>query len=197
MFNSFVLILLFILSFLFLFVIQKKGKKSEVISFISTIIATLIGVWLAITLTNSENDKKEKEDTIKLLQSSINIIDETKDYTEGLNNYFLEIQKDTTLSKKEIELKKSKNPIPYPYFFETIVSNELFTKNVSEKTHKTVYNLLINMKKISSYNRIEQYKSLLIDLEEIIKLEVLYQKEEIDFEELEQKIDKITQSNLL
>ncbi|WP_196895228.1 hypothetical protein [Aureivirga marina] len=193
--HTFILILLFILSFLFLFVIQKKGKKSEVISFISTIIATLIGVWLAITLTNSESLKKEKEDTVKLLQSSIYIIKETSDYTSSLNEKLNQqrntIKNDSIKVQERLKELRDKNPIPYPDLFEVNLSNDLITKNVSEESLSNIYNILFNLKKTSDYKHVKIHQELLLNLETILLLEIQYQKEEIDLEELEQKIDKI------
>jgi hypothetical protein len=128
-----VLISLSVISILFLIIIRKKGKKSDILSFVSTLIATLIGVLLAVTLSNIENENKEKSDTIKLLNSASNIIDGTYNYTVGLETYVIELEKDSIQNNDStIAITKSNNPIPYPDLMETIISNELVTKNLTD-----------------------------------------------------------------
>ncbi len=54
--------------------------KSEWVSFILTLIATLAGVLIAISLTNSRIRNKEKVDTIKLLHTAQLILTNTNQY---------------------------------------------------------------------------------------------------------------------
>ena len=57
--NIIILIILSLVSVIFLIRIHKKGNKLERLSFLSTMIATLFGVLVAITLSNIEDEKKE------------------------------------------------------------------------------------------------------------------------------------------
>ena len=69
--------------------------KTELRSFILTLVATLVGVFIAISLTNSGIQKKEKEDTIKLLNTSKLILVNTKSYSQELNKAVEKLKKDT------------------------------------------------------------------------------------------------------
>ena len=72
-----ILIVLGVISLIFLLIVRIYGKKLEITHFISTLLATLIGVLLAVTLSNNANIKKEKVDTVKLLNSATQIVDMT------------------------------------------------------------------------------------------------------------------------
>jgi len=186
--NLIILLSLGIASVIFLVIIRKKGNKSEVLSFLSTMIATLFGVLLAITLSNSASHKKEISDTIKLLKSANNIIHGTYDYTTGLEKYINKLEKDSIHYNDSLLLVlKEHNPIPYPYLMETIISNELIAKNLSEFSHNQIYNSLINLRKVSNYKTIGTYKRFLKETSLLIELEVQYQEGDLDLETL---IDK-------
>jgi hypothetical protein len=183
-----VLISLSVISILFLIIIRKKGKKSDILSFVSTLIATLIGVLLAVTLSNIENVNKEKSDTIKLLNSASNIIDGTYNYTVGLETYVIELEKDSIQNNDStIAITKSNNPIPYPDLMETIISNELVTKNLTEYSHNQIYTGLVNFRKVTNYSSIETYKRLLQELSLLLELEIEFQRGDIKLDEM---IDK-------
>ena len=113
-------------------------------------------------------------------------------YTNGLGEFDLEIQQDS--SKFEFTQKefRASNPFPHPVQLETIIANELVSKNISEITHSQIYAGLINLQKIDTYERIESYKKSLKELYLLIQLEVEYLQGNISLEELEsQDISKI------
>lgn len=165
-------------------------SKNEWISFILTLIATLAGVLIAIWLTNSGIRNKEKEDTIKLLHTAKLILANTSEYSNNLNKTILEFEQDTVnYTKEKLESVKANNPIPYPDLLETIISNELISKNVSEYSHNSIYNNLINLRKLSQYETAEYYLKLLEEMMLNLDLEIELLKDEIDINELESKFE--------
>jgi len=160
-----------------------KITKSEWISFVLTLIATLIGVLIAIWLSNSQVKKKEKADSIKLLQTARLIMQDTYRYTNALHNTILEMEQDTSVNR--IENVKSNNPIPYPHLVETIISNDLVSKNISEYSHSAIYINLINAKKIANYDMVACYKNHLEKMILLVSLEIDYLNGKIGSQELE------------
>ncbi len=110
--------------------------KSEWVSFILTLIATLVGVLIAISVTNSGIRNKEKSDTIKLLHTAKLILTNTNQYAQSLYNTVIELEKDTiTNDNQSIEDLKSSNPIPYPDLFEIgkkRIENKYSNNNILE-----------------------------------------------------------------
>ncbi len=183
--NTIILILLTIISIIFLIRLHKKGNKSEALSFLSTIIATLFGVLLAVTLSNIENQKKERKDTIKLLYTAQSTITVTYGYTSGLGDFDAKINKDS--SKSDF---REKNPFPYPYLLESIFVNELVSKNIPEKTHSQINTSLINLQRINNYMKIDAYLKTLEKMHLLIQFEIAYLKGNITLKELDvQKIE--------
>lgn len=164
--------------------------KSEWVSFIMTLIATLFGVLIAISLTNSGIRNKEKDDTIKLLHTAKLILTNTNQYAKNLNNTVIELEKDTiTNNNQAIEELKSSNPIPYPDLLETIISNELISKNISEFSHNYIYIGLNNLRKLTKYETVEYYQKSLEEMILLLDLEIENQRGEIDSREFESKFD--------
>ncbi len=164
--------------------------KSEWVSFILTLIATLAGVLIAISLTNSRIRNKEKVDTIKLLHTAQLILTNTNQYVKSLNNAVIELEMDTITNNNQIiEEAKSSNPIPYPDLLETIISNELISKNISEFSHNYIYSGLINLRKLTKYETVEYYQKSLEEMILLLDLEIKNQKGEIDSQEFESKFD--------
>ena len=180
--------------------------KSEWVSFALTLIATLVGVLLAISLTNLGNRNKEKEDTIKLLYTAKLILTNTTQYAKSLNNKVIELEKDSiTNNNQTIEDLKSSNPIPYPDLLETIISNELISKNISELSHNYIYSGLNNLKKQTKNETVEYYQKSLEELILLLDLEIENQKGQINLQEFESKFnigkkkieDKYSNENVL
>lgn len=170
--------------------INIRINKNEWVSFVLTLIATLVGVLIAILLTNSGVKNKEEKDTIKLLHTAKIILLNTNEYSNGLYNTMLEFEKDSIkYTKEKIESLKAKNPIPYPDLLETLISNELVSKNTSEFTHNYIYSNLINLRKLSSYETAEYYSILLDEMITTLDLEIELLKGKIDINELKTKFE--------
>ncbi len=164
------------------------GKK-EWVSFISTLVATLSGVLIAIWLTNSAIKDKENEDTIKLLQTAKIILSKTSVYSDLLTKKIIEFEKDSIkYSQKKIEFVKQNNPIPYPDLLETIISNELVSKNISENSHNLIYNYIINLRRLAKYKTAEHYIIFLEEMIVILDIEIELLGGKINVTDLEQKV---------
>ncbi|MEP0264623.1 hypothetical protein [Dokdonia sp.] len=165
-----------------------KINRTEWISFLLTLIATLAGVLIAIWLTNSGIRSKEKEDTIKLLQTANIILVNTNEYANTLNSSFIEFERDTVNYKIDaLEEFKSNNPIPYPDLLEAVISNELISKNISEFSHSRIYTGLINFKKLANYESVKNYQKSLEVMILLLNLEIENQKGEINSQEFVSK----------
>ena len=171
--------------------IIKSVKKQDWPSFILTLIATLIGVFVAIILTDIGAVEKEQNDTIKLLNTSKIIVTETLSYTEKLNSYIDTLQQDSS-NYDELRLKRvqTQNPIPYPDLLEEIIASELVLKNMSEFSHSIVYTNIMNIKKLASYKTISYYKRMLDELLLILTLEIKYQQGKVSIEDLDAMFNK-------
>ena len=163
---------------------------SEILAFVSTMIATLIGVFLAVTLSKRETQRKERSDTIKLLKSAKSILDLTFDYVLGLEIYLTEIEKKPIETHPSLSEVKEKNPIPFPDLMETIITSEIVSKNLTAFSHSEIYNGLINLRKVSNYNSINTYKRVLSELGLLLDLEIAFQKREINFEGIENRLEE-------
>ncbi len=160
--------------------------KEELRSFILTLIATLVGVFIAISLTNSGTQKKEKNDTIKLLNTSRLILVNTKSYSQELSKAIEILGKDTINNSEErLSQIKDSNPIPFPYLLETVITNEILSKNISEYSHSEIYTGLINLKKLADYQTVKIYEQSLVELIVLMDLEIQFQKGELDMNEIE------------
>ncbi len=142
------LILTILLCFLGAFTFIPKFKSvierySIGMNFFLTLIATLVGVLLAISITNYEAKQKEKQDIIKLLKSSISSVETCYEYSEELIEYFNKLPKEDEL-KAEFYLK---NPPPYPEYLDTFLMQNIVSKNLSGTTLSELNEYLINLKR--------------------------------------------------
>ncbi|CAM1344515.1 hypothetical protein [Tenacibaculum amylolyticum] len=174
-----------------------KIDKKEWVSFTLTLIATLVGVFLAISLTNSGIKEKEKKDTIKLLQSAKSIVLGTGEYAQSMKEAVDKLVKDSIKYNNDEAIDKLEldNPIPYPEAFETIISNELVAKNVSEFSYNYLFNSILNLRKLTHYNAVTYYKSYLEEIAELLQLEIAYQKGKIEEEDIETRFDSFKEKH--
>lgn len=96
-------------------------------NFILTLIATLIGVLLAIVISNYDADRKEIKDLIKVLYAAEAVIEESLEYSVSLNEAY----------KKNIELYGeqqtffTRNPLVYPQYLDNMLTQNLVSKNIT------------------------------------------------------------------
>ncbi|MCW8093159.1 hypothetical protein [Alteromonas sp. ASW11-130] len=172
-----------------LFLPKFKGiieRYSLGINFFLTLIATLVGVLLAISITNYEDKKKEKKDVIKLLSSSISSVETCHEYTKILIEYFEELP-DENVSKADFY---AKNPPPYPAYLDTLLMQNIVSKNLSGAALSDLNELLINLKR-SRDNNATLYLKVLEQTLNLLKLEISFQKEIIDETQLSKKMNEI------
>ena len=183
------LILTLVLTLLgaFTFLPNFKGaieRNSTGINFFLTLIATLIGVLLAISITDYENKQKEQQDVIKLLNSAITSVDTCYDYSEELIEYFSQLPPDDGSKLNFYE----KNPPPYPDYLDTFLMQTLVSKNLSGSTLNKLNENLINLKRSRSHNA-QLYLYLLAQTLKLLELEVAFQTGTINQQQLTSQSD--------
>lgn len=185
------IILTIVLSFLgaFTFIPQFKNtieRYSVGVNFFLTLIATLIGVLLAITITNYETEQKEKHDVIKLLRSAMTSVETCYEYSEELIEYHDKLPtKDE--SKPEFFVK---NPPPYPEYLDTFLMQNIVSKNLSGATLNDLNEYLINLKRSRTFNA-PLYLTVLDQTLKLLELEIAFQKGEINEEQLDSKLSNL------
>ena len=181
--NIIILIILSLVSVIFLIRIHKNGNKLESLSFLSTMIATLFGVLVAITLSNIEDEKKEIDNTIKLLNSGLKVLQVTYACTNAFGNIDIETEQDSSEEEDSQERNRQLNPLPDLVQLETIIASETVSKNLSEVALLQIYAELINARNIGNYDTINRYKEILKRLFFWIKVEIAYLKGNITLEQ--------------
>jgi hypothetical protein len=156
------------------------------INFFLTLIATLVGVLLAIMITDYEAEQKEKQDLVKLLRSATAVVETSYEYSEELVEYY-----DTLEDKDPIkETFYAKNSPPYPDYLDSLLTQNLASKNLSQAVLTDLNEQVINLKKTRHY-RAPLYLIVLNQTRDILKLEIQYQQGEIDSVKLQSELDKI------
>lgn len=164
------------ISFLGVFLFLPKAKpwlkNNEVgVNFITTMIATLVGVLLAIAITNFEEDKKERRDVIKLIGAAEAAIDETQDYGQALIEQATKsIGQNKTDYESELDAFYQRNSLPYPEYLDRFVALELVSKQLSQPTLEMLHSYLINLRRaVPRYPRlailIQQQLTQILSLE--------------------------------
>jgi hypothetical protein len=161
-------------------------RYSVGINFFLTLVATLVGVLLAISITNYEAKQKEKQDVIKLLQSSISSVETCYEYSEELIEYFNKLPKEDEL-KAEFFLK---NPPPYPEYLDTFLMQNIVSKNLSGTTLSDLNEYLINLKRSRTYNA-PLYLKVLEQTLKLLEFEMAYQKGHINEAQLDLQLSAI------
>ena len=188
MFYTIITILLIFISFI-IFLPKFKSATEQYslgINFILTLIATLVGVLLAISITNYESDRKEKQDVIKLLNSAITAVETCQGYSEELIEYFINLPDSDNL-KQEFYVK---NPLPYPTYLDTLLMQSIVSKNLSGAALTELNQLLINLKR-SRQNNSSLYLIALSQAIKVLSLEIAFQNHEITEHQLNAQLDNI------
>ncbi|MEM9103645.1 MAG: hypothetical protein AAGB12_15145 [Pseudomonadota bacterium] len=161
-------------------------RYSLSINYCLTLIATLVGVLLAISITNIEADRKEKQDLIKLLKASITSVETSYDYTESIIEYYNEHASKEQTKKDFFE----KNRPPYPDYLDAFIIQNIVSKNLSGHTLSELNEKMINLKR-SRDNEAQLYLSVLNETRRTLLLELSFQKNEIDESHLEKELDNL------
>lgn len=179
------------LVFLSTFILLPKFKDfterySLSINYFLTLVATLVGVLLAIAITNHEAGKKEKQDFVKLLYSSISSVDACYEYTESIIKEFEQ------LAPAEAEKSQfyAQNQPPYPNYLDTFLMQNIVSKNLSSDALSDLNEQVINLKIVREKDA-NIYLSFLGETRNILSLELLYQQGKIDSTELEKRLGEL------
>lgn len=148
--------------------------------------ATLVGVLLAIAVTNYEESQKEKQDVAKLISASINSVETSREYSESLYKHYLSLSK----SKKQQGKFFENNKLPYPEYLDVFISQSLVSKNLSEAGLSDINELLINLKRSIDKDP-KLYIEILKRTEALLNAELTYQRGDLSYIELERRLDKI------
>lgn len=104
-----------------------RNEKKDFFNFGLTLIASFIGVFLAIYFNNLDEIKKEKKNVVKILEAT----------STDLNNTFNIVNSIYNISKTDIDSTKSirkyveNNQIPLPRLFSKIVEDEIILRHIS------------------------------------------------------------------
>ncbi|MGZ9898338.1 hypothetical protein [Shewanella gaetbuli] len=176
----------------FTFLPQFKGvieRNSIGINFFLTLIATSVGVLLAISVTNYENEQKERHDVIKLLNSAITSVNICYDYSEELIEYFDNIPQGDELRNHFFE----NNPPPYPDYLGNFLMQNIVSKNLSGSTLNKLNEYLINLERSHAYD-VQLYLYVLEQTKKLLELELAFQEGKITEEQLVNRIDILKKS---
>lgn len=145
------------------------------VNFFLTLVATLVGVLLAISITNYESQQQEKQDVIKLLKSAITSIESCYEYSEELIRYYDNLPEDDEL-KSDFYLK---NPPPFPDYLDTFLTQNIVSKNISGSSLNGLTEYSINLKRSRNIEA-SLYLTVLSHTKTLLELEVAYQNGQID-----------------
>ncbi len=123
-----------------------REKHKDAFNFLLTLIATFVGVFLAIYFTNQSENNKEKQNAIKLLNATaFDLSNLTKNVQTTYNVATIKI--DSSYSPK-IHIKDNLPELPIMY--QNILTNENVLKHLSEVGIKEFYNSNYNLKKMQN-----------------------------------------------
>ncbi|BFT30039.1 hypothetical protein D210916BOD24_12150 [Alteromonas sp. D210916BOD_24] len=154
------------------------------INFFLTLLATLIGVLLAIVISDYEAKQNEKQDVIKLLTSAISSVEQCHQYSVQIVEYY------QSLPPNEYDKKLffQQNTPPYPAYLDIFLAQNMVSTNLSGTTLNDLNEYLINIKRTQNYNAI-LYIDMLNQIKQLLGLEITYQQGKIDRIELEARAD--------
>lgn len=186
-----ILILFFALIILYLpFFKNFRKKYSDLTSFIITISATFIGVFLAIELSNFAMRESEKNKTLELLHVSKSDLEATIFDIWDLVTFASIIEESKLDTIKIVDVLRSRH-IPFPSSFEKIIKSEPVLSNLSPSSNlyffRTIERFRLWISMINNFcngltsNKSDQYiKSLFqnyLDEIRIMQLMILQEEE--------------------
>lgn len=151
-------------------------KKDHVITFFSTLLATLIGVLVAVGVSEVQKENREKEDVVKILDNTQAVLNS---FMLGIVN--LKRDYDSQIRKKDshIKLYKESNPIVYPDFLENVFQHPMIKKHVSNYTQVVFFQSFFDLKRMKRYDMLSIYIVILKNIENLLALEIDYIEEKL------------------
>lgn len=167
--------------------LRRFTKDNELASnFALTMVATLIGVLLAIAISNYDEDEKERRDLIKLLYAAKAVATESLEYSQAVMAFY-ESNEASEQTKRSKQQFFKDNPLPYPEYLDALMSQQLFIKNLSQESLTELSESLILMKRANTL-RPDLFLSNLSFVLYVLEQEHRYQKGEISLHELERTL---------
>lgn len=162
------------------------GRYNTGVNFFLTLVATLVGVLLAIMISNYENEQQDKENYIKLIYAAVATLQETKEYSERL----FEVKENHPELTAEQEQFFDKNPLPYPDYLDTFIAQSIVGRNISLPTLSDLSEQLTNLKRAKTTQE-KLYLHFLQQTISTLQTEAKYQKGLINQDQLESELEKI------
>ncbi|KID55938.1 hypothetical protein JF50_16515 [Pseudoalteromonas luteoviolacea] len=167
--------------------LRRFTKDNELASnFALTMVATLIGVLLAIAISNYDEDEKERRDLIKLLYAAKAVATESLEYSQAVMAFYESNEASEPTKRSKQQFFKD-NPLPYPEYLDALMSQQLFIKNLSQESLTELSESLILMKRANTL-RPDLFLSNLSFVLYVLEQEHRYQKGEISLHELERTL---------
>lgn len=160
-------------------------KQATAVNFMLSMVATLAGVLLAISISNYEAEVKEREDLVKLIDASIASINTAQGYSEALLEHSL-----TLNGEAEQSNFFNRNPLPYPQYLDVFITQSVVSKNLSRNAFIDLNGAVINLKR-TLVSKPEVYVQLLERTRLLLNIERQYLLGEIGAADHENKLDEI------
>ncbi|QTL37873.1 MULTISPECIES: hypothetical protein [Pseudoalteromonas] len=154
-------------------------------NFILTLVATLVGVLLAIAISNYDADQKEIKDLIKVLHAAEAVVQESLDYSIQLNEAY-KGNRDKYGNEYDFF---TRNPLVYPQYLDNMLAQNLISKNMSQEGLSELNEHLINLHRSQKVAPAIFIASMRY-IKQIIILERRYQQGELSDIEHELALDE-------
>ncbi|KAF7781058.1 hypothetical protein PRUB_b0158 [Pseudoalteromonas rubra] len=153
-------------------------------NFILTLVATLVGVLLAIAISNYDADKKEIKDLIKVLYAAEAVVEESLDYSVKLNEIY---QENPEQFGKQGDFF-ARNPLVYPHYLDNMLTQNLISKNLSQEGLSELNEHLITLQR-SKQVAPQAFIASMRYIQQVLILERRFQLREISAQEYQQALD--------
>ncbi|WP_046007121.1 hypothetical protein [Pseudoalteromonas rubra] len=154
-------------------------------NFILTLIATLVGVLLAIAISNYDADRKEIKDLIKVLHAAEAVVEESLDYSIRLHEAYQ--QNIEEYGDKQAFF--ARNPLVYPQYLDNMLTQNLVSKNLSVEGLSELNEHLIILQRSKKVEP-EAFIASMLYIKQILILERQYQSAELSVQDYQQLQDE-------
>ncbi len=160
------------------------------LSFIFTFVAAFAGVLLAMHVADYERKLQDKADLIKVIEAAEVSVTSSFDVGHELYKFYQSL---TEKSEAKEQFFK-KNPLPYPAYIDVFIVQDLVSRNISAASLAKLNDLLIKMKKTHD-NAYPLYLHFLQQLQQLLRLELSFQRGEIEYHYLQSQYSTMDQQS--
>jgi hypothetical protein len=177
-----------------------RSNKQDFYHLIISLLASFVGIFMAINLESFESERKEIDQVVGLVTVARDGAEREGQNINTLMNILQTYESDEAAKNDEIN-HYNDNPIYLPSFFESIITNDLVMTKISPKTYGAVATSYNTMKwLIDSYNdkdeTFEKRSDYLLVLNKefdytfgVLDSEIKYLNGEISKDELEELLE--------